>query len=137
MLYINHIGYRVKNINDALDLFYSLGYRIEREKVYDEIRKQYLCFIVPLKNVCGAGSRIELIEPLKYEEQLKECGPYHIGYCSDDYLNDVQMLRRNKGIPIGYEQKWLFDDKGRIRFFYFQNVGIIEVIEELELNILT
>lgn len=46
MLWLHHMGHRVKDMDSAVELFKMLGYYVEVEKMLDAVREQYLSFIV-------------------------------------------------------------------------------------------
>ena len=54
---IHHVGYLVKNIEKSICVMKSLGFRIIKDKIYDDDRDAYICFID------GNGIIYELIEP--------------------------------------------------------------------------
>jgi len=57
-LTVHHIGYLVKKIDKAIQTFQSLGYEIEQDTVYDDIRKVNICFLTK------DGCRVELVSPV-------------------------------------------------------------------------
>ena len=82
-LKIHHIGYLVKKIEKAKKTFEALGYLVEQDTVYDDIRKVDICFLV--KN----GYRVELVSPVSEDSVVAgllkkyKNAPYHICYESD------------------------------------------------------
>lgn len=83
-LKIHHIGYLVKKIEKAKKTFESLGYLVEQNIVYDEIRKVDICFLIK------DGYRVELVSPVSADSVVSgllkkyKNMPYHICYESDD-----------------------------------------------------
>ena len=83
-LKIHHIGYLVKKIEKAKKTFETLGYLVEQDTVYDDIRKVDICFLV--KN----GYRVELVSPVSEDSVVAgllkkyKNAPYHICYEADD-----------------------------------------------------
>ncbi len=83
-LKIHHIGYLVKKIDQAKRTFESLGYRVEQDTVYDDIRKVDICFLVK------DGYRVELVSPVSPDSVVANLikkyknAPYHICYETDD-----------------------------------------------------
>ena len=45
MFKIHHIGYLVKKIERAKELFQGLGYTLEKEIIYDSFRDVDICFL--------------------------------------------------------------------------------------------
>ena len=82
-LKIHHIGYLVKKIEKAKKTFEALGYLVEQDTVYDDIRKVDICFLV--KN----GYRVELVSPVSEDSVVAgllkkyKNAPYHICYEAD------------------------------------------------------
>lgn len=91
MLEICHIGYAVKNIEEAIGKMRLLGYSFGK-KINDEARRVLIAF--------GQfqGYRVELVSPAAkgspVDNILKSVGPspYHICYCSNDFENDLEIL---------------------------------------------
>lgn len=83
-LKIHHIGYLVKKIEKAKKTFQSLGYVVEQDTVYDEIRKVDICFLIK------DGYRVELVSPVSDDSVVAgllkkyKNTPYHICYETDD-----------------------------------------------------
>lgn len=83
-LKIHHIGYLVKKIGKAVKTFESLGYQIEQDTVYDDIRKVDICFLIK------DGYRVELVSPVSEDSVVSglmkkyKNTPYHICYEADD-----------------------------------------------------
>lgn len=83
-LKIHHIGYLVKKIEKAKKTFETLGYLVEQDTVYDDIRKVDICFLVK------DGYRVELVSPVSEDSVVSglmkkyKNAPYHICYEADD-----------------------------------------------------
>mgnify|MGYP002509879528 CR=1 FL=1 len=83
-LKIHHIGYLVKKIGKAKQSFEMLGYQVEQDTVYDDIRKVDICFLIK------DGYRVELISPVSADSVVSgllkkyKNAPYHICYEADD-----------------------------------------------------
>lgn len=84
-LKVHHIGYLVKKIEKAKQTFEQLGYRVEQDIVYDDIRKINICFMVM------GDCRVELVSPVSEDSVVAglirkyKNSPYHICYETDDY----------------------------------------------------
>lgn len=66
-LKIHHIGYLVKKIEKAKKSFEALGYLVEQDTVYDDIRKVNICFLVK------DGYRVELVSPSLRTPSFRDC----------------------------------------------------------------
>lgn len=94
-LKIHHIGYLVKKIEKAKETFEALGYRVERDTVYDEIRKVDICFLIK------DGYRVELVSPASADSVVSgllkkyKNTPYHICYEADDPETAYRELSEN------------------------------------------
>lgn len=98
-LKIHHIGYLVKKIEKAKKTFEVLGYHIEQDTVYDEIRKVDICFLIK------DGYRVELVSPVSADSVVSgllkkyKNTPYHICYETDDYEAAFAKLRADGFLP--------------------------------------
>lgn len=99
-LKIHHIGYLVKKIDAAIRSFEALGYRVEQETVYDDIRKVDICFMTK------GGYRIELVAPVSKDSVVYgllkryKNSPYHICYETEALEEDFQALTTGGFIAI-------------------------------------
>ena len=99
-LKIHHIGYLVKKIEKAKKTFEVLGYHIEQDTVYDEIRKVDICFLIK------DGYRVELVSPVSADSVVSgllkkyKNTPYHICYEAEDPEEACQELTSNGFIAI-------------------------------------
>ncbi len=99
-LRIHHIGYLVKKIEKAKQTFLALGYLIEQDTVYDDIRKVNICFLT------RDGYRVELVSPTTEDSVVSglikryKNSPYHICYETDDFEADIARLTDDGFIAI-------------------------------------
>ncbi len=99
-LRIHHIGYLVKKIEKAKQTFLALGYLIEQDTVYDDIRKVNICFLT------RDGYRVELVSPATEDSVVSglikryKNSPYHICYETDDFEADIARLTDDGFIAI-------------------------------------
>ena len=99
-LNIHHIGYLVKKIEKAKQTFLALGYLIEQDTVYDDIRKVNICFLT------RDGYRVELVSPTTEDSVVSglikryKNSPYHICYETDDFEADIARLTDDGFIAI-------------------------------------
>lgn len=91
-LKIHHIGYLVKKIDRAKQTFEALGYHMEQDTVYDDIRKVDICFLVK------DGYRVELVSPASPDSVVANLvkryknAPYHICYETRDFETALAEL---------------------------------------------
>ncbi len=99
-LRVHHIGYLVKKIEKAKQTFLALGYLIEQDTVYDDIRKVNICFLT------RDGYRVELVSPATEDSVVSglikryKNSPYHICYETDDFEADIARLTDDGFIAI-------------------------------------
>ena len=126
---IDHIGYAVKNIDQAKTTMEVLGYKFE-PTVIDTDRNINIAF--------GEldGYKIELVSPISegspVDMQLSKIGPtpYHICYKSNDIEADILRLKTARfKVSTPLAPAIAFGNK-RVVFMYSLSVGIIEIVEE-------
>ncbi len=129
MLQIDHIGYAVRKMNEAIHEMEPLGYVFEKT-IKDEARNIMITF-GNLKE-----SRIELVAPLTdgspVERILKNLGPmpYHICYCSDDFKKDTEKLCGGGYKMILLPAPAVAFNGRRVVFLYSLAVGLVEIVEK-------
>lgn len=127
---IHHIGYLVKDIKKAVEVFGSLGYTCESEPVFDQYRGIDIVFMI------NGDYRIELVSPATdtsvVADTLKKIGnsPYHICYCTTDIQAAAAELKKHKFMVID-EPAAAPAIKGKnVVFLFNKQIGIIELVEE-------
>ncbi len=126
---IHHIGYLAKNLGKTQKKFEELGYKIEREVKYDQIRKINIAF---LKN---GDYRVELIQPMDEDSPMYPLlkrfknTPYHFCYEVENVDAAVDELSL-KGYTVIQEPNIApcIDDR-RVVFLNNISMGIIELVE--------
>lgn len=99
-LKIHHIGYLVKKQDRAKQTFRALGYRVEQDTVYDDIRKVDISFLVK------DGYRVELVSPVSPDSVVANLirkyknAPYHICYETDDFETALAELTKEGFLAI-------------------------------------
>lgn len=99
-LTVHHIGYLVKKIEKAKKAFENLGYRVEQDTVYDDIRRVDICFLIK------DGYRIELVSPAGEDSVVAglmkkyKNSPYHICYETSDFNQAYEELTGSGFIAI-------------------------------------
>lgn len=128
-LTVHHIGYLVKKIEKAIQTFQSLGYEVEQDTVYDDIRKVNICFLVK------DGCRVELVSPVSEDsvvaglmKKYKNC-PYHICYETADFDADYAALTANGFIAIDSLTPAPALGGREVVFLNSAVIGIIELIK--------
>lgn len=127
-LKIHHIGYLVKKIEKAKQSFEALGYQIEQDTVYDDIRKVDICFLIK------DGYRVELVSPVSEEsvvagliKKYKNC-PYHICYETEDYETAYSELTAGGFIAIDTPTPAPALENRKVVFLTSAVMGMIELI---------
>jgi methylmalonyl-CoA/ethylmalonyl-CoA epimerase len=126
-LKINHVGYLVKNMNESLDIFFSIGFTLV-SKFLDNLRNIQISFIE--KN----GYIIELIQPINdssiVTKLINKIGPspYHI--CYETFNIDLAIAEfKNKGwIVVVKKQPAIAFNYLDVVFLYNKNIGLIELL---------
>lgn len=127
-LKIHHIGYLVKKLDQAKQTFEALGYRIEQDTVYDDIRKVNICFLVK------DGYRIELVSPVSPDSVVAglikkyKNAPYHICYETDSYEEDLSELTADGFLAIDTPTPAPAMNGRRVMFLTSAVAGMIELI---------
>lgn len=128
---IHHIGYLVKKIDKAAEAFENLGYRIKQEKIYDEYRKIYICFMEK------DGYVVELVSPAGKDSVVAGIikqyrnAPYHMCYSSDEFEKDLIYLSNHGYVQIDEPCAAPALGNGRVVFLMSPVVGMIELYENL------
>lgn len=127
-LSVHHIGYLVKKIEKAIQTFLSLGYQIEHDTVYDDIRKVNICFLIK------DGYRIELVSPASEDSVVSglmkkyKNSPYHICYLTDDFDQTYTALTTNSFLAIDTPTRAPALDGREVVFLTHADIGMIELI---------
>lgn len=127
-LKIHHIGYLVKKIEKAKKTLETLGYVVERDTVYDEIRKVDICFLVK------DGYRVELVSPVSEDSVVSgllkkyKNSPYHICYEADDPETAYGELTANGFAAIDTPTPAPALDGRSVVFLTSPVIGMIELV---------
>lgn len=131
-MYIHHIGYAVKNINEAILQFEKLGYEKEGEMREDaEGGKLYVQFLL------NQGTRVELVSPAETEGSPVDnvlnaigCTPYHICYEVRNIREAIRFLKEENYKVIRKPEKTGVLNNYLIAFLYHKDMGVIEIVEK-------
>lgn len=127
---IHHIGYLVKDLQEAEKHFLHLGYLREAECIYDAARDADICFYL------NGEYRVELVAPKSQESvaygllKRYKNTPYHICYFSKDLEKDIEVLQDNGFLQIDEPEKAVAIGNRRVVFLYSNQMGMIELLEE-------
>lgn len=128
---VHHIGYLVKNMDQALQQFLDLGYEKTSHMIHDSYREVDICFLE------NNGHVVELVQPSNEEsvvsKLIKKNGvsPYHICYITDSMEKACSDLAAKGYIMTAKpEVAPALGDK-KVAFFYHKHVGLIEILEEI------
>lgn len=126
---IHHVGYLAKSIKKSEPKFLELGFTVERETKYDEIRKINIEFLV------NGDYRVELIEPTDSESPMYPLlgryknTPYHFCYEVPDLDAAIAELSDKHYTVIQAPEIAPCIDGDRVVFLYNNSMGIIELVE--------
>lgn len=125
---VDHVGYAVKDMDNAKKLFCSLGYEFCMNQV-DETRK------VNVSVGKMGGQRVELLAPLEGEKSpvdgyLNKVGstPYHICYAVSDMNKAIEGLADIGFTQMGYPAISI-PLGGDVCFLYSDEIGVVELIK--------
>ena len=130
MFKIHHIGYLVKKIERAKELFQGLGYTLEKEIIYDSFRDVDICFLRG-----GGVYRIELVSPRSIESVVGKLrvkignSPYHICYEVENLEKCIDFLRGNKYVIWEEPHEAVALENRRVAFLMSGQIGMIELLE--------
>lgn len=128
-LKVHHIGYLVKRIEKAKEKFIELGYMVESDIVYDDIRKIDICFLIK------DGYRVELVSPKSDDSVVSglmskyKNSPYHICYECDDYDEAYNYLTSNGYVAMGELLDAPAIQGHKVVFLMNSMLGMIELIK--------
>ena len=132
-LEIDHIGYAVKDIAQAIPLFAALGFEFMPD-TSDSVRNVKVCL------GSSGGVKVELCAPVGDTKSpvdgiLAKNGatPYHICYRVSDIQETMERLRDSGFMPLG-EPAESEPLGGIVCFMFSAQAGIIELIEYRQQN---
>jgi methylmalonyl-CoA/ethylmalonyl-CoA epimerase len=134
LLTVHHIGYLVKKIEHAERQFEELGYVVERERHYDDIRKVDITFLTK------DSYRVELVSPVAPDSVVSglikryKNAPYHICYAVDNLEANLEKLGSQGFVQITKVQPAPAIDGRRVVFLQNAAIGMIELVESEEEN---
>lgn len=126
---INHIGYLVKNFEEAKAEFEKLGYKPVSKDTHDTIRLVDICFMEQDNYV------IELVSP--YDQESVVAGlikkykntPYHICYETEDFDNDIDKLEHSGYVKMDEPLPAPAFENRRVVFLFHSQIGMIELVD--------
>lgn len=126
---VHHIGYLVKDMDEAIKEFRQLGF-VEGPVVRDEYRGIDICF------ADNDGYCVELITPYRDDSTVSglikkyKNSPYHLCYISDNLDKDIEELTANGYVQMGEPKEAPAIDGRRVVFMMNGSIGLIEIVEE-------
>jgi methylmalonyl-CoA/ethylmalonyl-CoA epimerase len=128
MYSIHHIGRVVKNINEELKYYRSLGFKCAKSIKIDHYQKVKVGLVD-----MGQGIFLELLGPYGKTSPIKNFlakggGLHHICYQSKNLKDTMRELKKH-GTILSRPTPSVFDGK-KVLFFYSRQGEIIEFIEE-------
>ncbi len=122
---IHHIGYLVKDMSAAVMRFRQLGYIVEQEVRYDDLRKMEICFL------SNENVQVELVHPDEdctcVGKGLRKLGnaPYHICYETEDLKKTIAELTQYAWLMVKNPAPAPCIGNQKVDFFYHDEVGLI------------
>ncbi len=127
---VHHIGYLVKRLGRSEEAFRKLGFTVEKDVVYDDVRDVNISFMR------SGDYRVELIEPASKESPLYPLlknyknSPYHLCYIVDD-LEAARSELEKQGFMVIRDNEPAPALGGReVIFMVSADIGIIELVTE-------
>lgn len=127
---IHHIGYAVKNIEEAIKNFKDLGYKTLGILEADEKRK------VKIQFMQNDNYTIELISPSGEDSPIKNIltkignTPYHFCYEVENIERTIQMLKRKKYLLVENISPAKAINNQKVAFLFNNEIGLIELLEK-------
>ena len=129
-LKVHHIGYLVKKMDKAVQIFKNLGYHIFQDTMYDDIRKVHICFLQK------DGYTVELISPAAEDSVVSglmkkyKNSPYHICYETSAFEQDYQMLLTSGFTAIDTPTPAPALQNRDVVFLMSSSAGMIELLKK-------
>lgn len=125
----HHIGNAVKNIEAAKEVFKNAGYSVS-DTVFEETQRAKVAYArkqgFPL---------IELLEPIDEKSHLNNilnrsgCGPYHICYSVKNIYEAIEILKKEKYMPLSKPVPGHGLDDALTVFLYNTTIGLIQLVQ--------
>lgn len=126
---VHHIGYLVKDMDEAIKEFRKLGFA-DGPVIRDEYRGIDICF------TDNDGYCVELISPYRDDSTVSglikkyKNSPYHLCYISENLDKDIEALTENGYVQMGEPKEAPAIDGRRVVFMMNGSIGLIEIVEE-------
>lgn len=126
---VHHIGYMVKNIQKAIEVFNQIGYEVETETIFDEYRGIDVCFMIMNEyRVELVGSRNKESVIAKLQKRMGN-SPYHICYEVDDIFKAIDFFQDKNFVILQEPHEAVAIGKKKVAFLYDGQIGMIELLE--------
>ena len=128
---VHHIGYAVRDIENALEGFYQLGFVLESRNA-DESRRVCIAFLRNGETLVELVAPDDSDLPSPIDEVLKKVGPspYHICYIVEDIDNQCKSLKKEGWSILIKRSPAPAIDNAPVAFLFRKSVGIIELVEQ-------
>lgn len=130
---IHHFGYLVADISTSLVGFEKLGY-IADNIVLDNERNVYICFIrneaITIELISPANENSVVHNMMKRYKNLS----YHICYETNNIEETIEKLVRDNYMVISPVAKASAIDNKKVAFLAHADVGMIELVENIEVD---
>ena len=140
---LHHVAYLVKDVENAIKAFESLGYvttsLINEDPIkYDPHRD---CDIVFMYHSSREGDEdkdfVELVSPKSEESPVYglmakyKNGPYHLCFSSDDPEGDIEEMKKNGWMVIQEDAPAVAFGEKHVTFLMHRQIGIMELVYQV------
>lgn len=129
---IDHIGFVVKNIDEAIKYFTNIyGYSLRNQTIYDETQRVKLAMLRTPNEY-----HVELIEPINanspsYDFMLKGGGLHHFCYITNNIEKTIKILKTKNHILIQRPVMAPLLENRKMAFLFSKTYRhIIELVEK-------
>lgn len=125
---LHHIGYAVRQIDEAFKYFKLLGFSVSSDIVEDTVRNVRICFIE------NNGVKIELIEPMNGKSPITDVlskngpTPYHLCVEVEDIIKSVSDLQKNGFMLLSPPKAAPAIERKPVAFLFRKEIGVVELV---------
>lgn len=126
---VHHVGYLVKDMNEAKKEFIKLGYN-DNVVTRDDYRGIDICFMD------NGGYCVELISPFRDDSMVSglikkyKNSPYHLCYITENIDTEIEKLAADGYVLMQEAKEAVAIEGKRVAFLMNSAIGIIELVEE-------
>lgn len=129
---VAHIGVAVPSIEEARALYALLGFTPCQEAITFEKEHGVQAFMMQ-----NGSMVIELLAPLEQGKEspvdsyiaTKPYKMYHVGYYTDRFDEQIELLKKNRFMPVGEPKPSAAQGGKRTVFLASRKLGVVELVE--------